>query len=101
MNPPNILGTSADAKAARFGALADPARVAIVERLRASERCACDLGPDLGLGPSLLSYHLRVLREAGLVDRRRRGRRVEYRLAAKGVGALLDDVRAIGSGVAV
>lgn len=40
----------------------------------------CELSPALGMAPNLLSYHLRVLREAGLVEGTRRGRRVEYRV---------------------
>ena len=41
----------------------------------------CDLQQALEIAPNLLSYHLRVLREAGLVEGTRRGRWVDYRLA--------------------
>jgi ArsR family transcriptional regulator len=61
-----------------FGALADPARVAILRELRPGQTCVCELAPRLGMAPNLLSYHLRVLREAGLVEGARRGRRIEY-----------------------
>lgn len=65
---------------AAFDALADPARLAIVRRLRQGTTCVCELAPDLGMAPSLLSYHLRILREAGLVEGTKRGRRVDYRV---------------------
>ncbi|MBT8478535.1 MAG: metalloregulator ArsR/SmtB family transcription factor [Gemmatimonadetes bacterium] len=45
------------------------------------ERCVCDLQASLDLGQSLLSHHLRVLREAGLVRSRRDGRWVHYQLS--------------------
>jgi ArsR family transcriptional regulator len=63
-----------------FGALADPARLAILRELRPGRTCVCELVPRLGMAPNLLSYHLRVLREAGLVTGVRRGRRIEYRV---------------------
>ena len=78
MNRSTILERSTDT-ALRFGALADPARLAILDRLRGGTRCVCELREDLGLASNLLSYHLRILRRAGLVSGTRRGRRVEYR----------------------
>lgn len=63
-----------------FGALGDPARLAVLRELQGGTRCVCELGPKLGMAPNLLSYHLRILREAGLVEGARRGRRVEYRV---------------------
>ncbi|HEX6230551.1 MAG TPA: metalloregulator ArsR/SmtB family transcription factor [Actinomycetota bacterium] len=81
--------------ALRFGALADPARLAIVDRLRAGTRCVCDLRDDLGLASNLLSYHLRILRRAGLVRGTRRGRRVEYRLVADALEAVRRDFEAL------
>ncbi len=68
-----------------FQALGDENRLRIVEALRRGERCVCELQDDLGLGQSLLSHHLRTLREAGLVRARREGRWAHYSLA---VGSL-------------
>lgn len=62
-------------------ALADENRLRIVEALREGERCVCELQEDLGLGQSLLSHHLRALRESGLVLDRREGRWVHYSLS--------------------
>jgi ArsR family transcriptional regulator len=64
----------------RLKALSDPNRLRIVDRLRAGERCVCDLTSALDEGQSLLSFHLRVLKEAGLVSDRREGRWAFYTL---------------------
>ena len=75
--------------AARFKALADPTRVAIVNRLSsADEVCVCDLTDACGLSQPTISHHLRILREAGLVDFSRRGTWAYYRLVPETVGAL-------------
>jgi ArsR family transcriptional regulator len=63
-----------------FQSLADENRLRIIEVLQDGERCVCDLQSSLNLGQSLLSHHLRVLREAGLVRSRREGRWVHYAL---------------------
>jgi len=61
-------------------ALADEARVEIVARLLDGEKCVCDLTDALETGQSRLSYHLRVLKDAGLVTDRREGRWSYYTL---------------------
>jgi ArsR family transcriptional regulator len=61
-------------------ALADEARVEIVVRLLDGEKCVCDLQDALDAGQSRLSYHLKVLKEAGLVTDRREGRWSYYTL---------------------
>src|SRR6185295_18140741 len=78
----------AERLAARFKALADPARVEIVNRLAgANEVCVCRL--DIGLSQPTVSHHLRVLREAGLVEvARKRGTWVHYRLVPDAVAEL-------------
>ena len=62
-------------------ALADQARVEIIARLLHGEKCVCDLTDALGTGQSRLSYHLKVLKDAGLVTVRREGRWAYYTLA--------------------
>jgi ArsR family transcriptional regulator len=74
--------------ATAFAALGDEIRLAVVRMLAEGERCVCELQEEFDVAASLLSYHLRVLREAGLVESRRRGRWVDYRLAAGGLAAL-------------
>ena len=61
-------------------ALADPLRLDVVQALAGGERCVCDLVADLNLAQSRLSFHLKVMREAGLIEAREEGRWVYYRL---------------------
>lgn len=64
-----------------LGALADPARLAIVRQLAADGAvCACDVAPAAGLSQPTISHHLRVLREAGVVRGERRGTWIWYAL---------------------
>ena len=65
---------SLDAVAHRFHALSDPTRLELLGRLRHGERCVCDLMDVLDAAQSRLSFHLRVLKDAGLVSDRRDGR---------------------------
>ena len=75
--------------AARFKALADPTRVAIVNRLAAADEvCVCDLNAALELSQPTVSHHLRVLREAGLVESSRRGTWAFYRLVPEAIEQL-------------
>ena len=86
---PPLPRADADALAARFKALADPARVAIVNRLAAAEEvCVCDLNAALELSQPTVSHHLRVLREAGLVESSRRGTWAFYRLVPEAIEQL-------------
>jgi len=79
----------ADDLAARFKALADPTRVAIVNRLSAAaEVCVCDLTAAFDLSQPTISHHLRVLRDAGLVESSRRGTWAFYRLVPTAVQQL-------------
>lgn len=72
-----------------FKALADKHRVKIVNLLsHASDRgvCACDFVPTLGLGQPAVSYHLKQLLDAGLIERERRGSFHHYRLIPGALG---------------
>jgi ArsR family transcriptional regulator len=64
-----------------FSALSDPIRLRILDELGGCKTCVCDLQQTVDIAPNLLSYHLRVLREVGLVVATRRGRWVDYELA--------------------
>jgi ArsR family transcriptional regulator len=63
-----------------FHALSDATRLSILEMLRDGERCVCELQEELDAAQSRLSFHLRVLKEAGLVTDRREGRWSHYRI---------------------
>ncbi|MEB3166558.1 MAG: metalloregulator ArsR/SmtB family transcription factor [Cyanobacteriota bacterium] len=69
-------------------ALADPIRLQVVDTLAQGERCVCELTAELGLAQSKLSFHLKVLRQAGLVAARQQGRWIYYRLEPGGLSAL-------------
>jgi ArsR family transcriptional regulator len=69
-----------DLLTARFKALSDPLRLRILDRLRGGERCVCELTDALDAGQSLLSFHLKTLKDAGLVTDRRDGRWMHYAL---------------------
>jgi ArsR family transcriptional regulator len=71
-NPENCL--------AGFHALSDPLRAHVIERLRTQEMCVCDLCEELDVSQSKLSFHLRVLKDAGLVKARPQGRWTYYSL---------------------
>ena len=57
-----------------FHALSDETRLEIIELLRKGERCVCELTDSLDAAQSRLSFHLRVLRDAGIVRDRKDGR---------------------------
>jgi ArsR family transcriptional regulator len=65
-----------------FHALSDQTRLSILERLRRGERCVCELTDALDAAQSRLSFHLRVLKDAGLVTDRREGRWMYYTIDA-------------------
>lgn len=88
MDPSRTAVESRTGLADGFSAMGDPARLAILAALRDGTQCVCELVPRLGLAQNLLSYHMRILREAGLVRGARRGRRIEYAIEDGGVQAL-------------
>ena len=90
---PPLAPAEREALAARFKALADPARVAIVNRLAAADEvCVCDLNGVLDLAQPTVSHHLRVLREAGLVESSRRGTWAFYRLVPGAIEQLRESL---------
>jgi ArsR family transcriptional regulator len=98
----SVLATSADVtelrakQATLFQALSDPRRLEILERLRGGEQCVCNLQDACGgMGQSLLSFHLKTLRDAGLVASRREGRWMHYRITPDGLTAAHDAIAAL------
>jgi ArsR family transcriptional regulator len=71
-----------------FHALSDETRLRILEMLRSGEHCVCDLTGALGAQQSRLSFHLRTLKEAGLVNDRRAGRWSYYALRPEALGMM-------------
>jgi len=81
--------------ARRFHALSDETRLEIVQLLSHGERCVCELQNVLDAAQSRLSFHLKTLKDAGLVSDRREGRWVYYALNREA----LDDIADFASGV--
>lgn len=84
--------STADTRAllARFQAVSEETRFRVVQLLADGERCVCELQDDLGAAQSRLSFHLKKLKDAGVVSDRRDGRWVYYSL----VPEALDEMRA-------
>ena len=84
-----------------FAALADPARLRILAVLADAGRCVCDIRTAVPIAANLLSYHLRVLREAGLIEGARRGRWIDYRLCGKAAETIAAAVAVGGFSAAI
>jgi ArsR family transcriptional regulator len=83
----------AERLAAVLKAIADPSRLRLLSLIKAQpdcECCVCNLTEPLGLTQPTVSHHLRVLREAGLVEREQRGSWAYYRIADDQLALLRD-----------
>jgi len=82
-----------DAQAQVFKALTHPARIAILEILRDGEHCVCHMEAYLGFRQSYISQQLSVLREANIVQDRRDGWNIFYRVVNTQIYDVLDAVQ--------
>lgn len=80
-----------------FHALSDETRLAVVQLLGDGERCVCDLQMALNVAQSRLSFHLKVLKEAGLVTDRKDGRWSYYTLVPDALTEAHDIVHTLAS----
>lgn len=87
-----------DRPASWFHALSDPTRLEIVVLLSHGERCVCELQEALAAAQSRLSFHLGVLKDAGVVTDRREGRWVYYALNRDALDGIADFARAVKPG---
>lgn len=88
---PALDRTTAQGIAEVLRAVADPARLQLISLLQSAahgEACVCDLVAPLGLSQPTVSHHLKVLLDAGIVTRRRRGTWAYYRLVPERLSAL-------------
>ena len=92
---PVKVATDSELARSLLKALADPVRLQIIEALAAGERCVCELTTDLGLAQSRLSFHLKVLKDCGLLEDRQSGRWVYYRLRPEAIQGLQDWLSAL------
>jgi ArsR family transcriptional regulator, arsenate/arsenite/antimonite-responsive transcriptional repressor len=90
LGAPGLSDDQAQATARLFKALADPARVKIVNLLATSPEpvCVCELTEPLGLRQPTVSHHLKKLLDAGLLDREQRGTWAYYSLRRDALGGL-------------
>lgn len=95
--PPLLQGpldqTDADRLAQALRTIADPARLRLLSLIQAQpdgEACVCHLTDPLGLTQPTVSHHLKVLLDAGLVARERRGSWAYYRVVPETLGVLRD-----------
>ena len=86
----NDTTTQNDALLLRFQAVAEGTRLRIIQLLTGGERCVCELQADLGAAQSRLSFHLKKLKDAGVISDRRSGRWIYYSL----VPEVLEEMRA-------
>jgi ArsR family transcriptional regulator len=92
-----LTKSKAEKLAEAFKAIADPARLRLLSFIAAqpsAEACVCYLMKPLGLSQPTVSHHLKVLYEAGLLDRERRGTWVYYRIVSEQLAALRDALAA-------
>ena len=89
---PDITGEQAQTLAAIFKALADPHRVRIVNLLAnaAEPVCVCEFMPQLGLAQGTVSFHLKKLLSAGLLEREQRGTWAYYSLKRDALDRMAD-----------
>jgi ArsR family transcriptional regulator len=80
---------------ALFHALSDETRLALLDRLKEGEQCVCELTDAMNAAQSRLSFHLKVLKDAGLVEDRREGRWMYYSLSAQAIEELEELVNAL------
>jgi ArsR family transcriptional regulator len=90
--------TPKHAAARWFHALSDETRLQIVELLSHGERCVCELQDTLDAAQSRLSFHLKTLKDAGLVTDRRDGRWMYYALDADALDQISAFAKAVKPG---
>ena len=89
---------NAEKLARSLRAIADPARLRLISMVAAhdgQEACVCDLTEPLGLGQSTVSHHLKVLVDAGILTRDKRGTWAYYRLVPGALDALAGLLRTV------
>jgi len=90
LDKPALSDEQAEATAAIFQALGDPARVKIINLVASAEEpvCQCELTPALELSQSTVSHHVKKLTDAGLLEREQRSKWAYYSLSAEAIERL-------------
>ena len=82
-------------KVAVFKALADPTRLKILECIKDGEKCICEVIPYTGKSQPNVSQHLKVLKNAGIVDERKEGTRTILNVSNNNIYAIIDKAKNI------
>jgi ArsR family transcriptional regulator len=77
-------------------ALADPTRIRILEVLAEGERCACEIPGKVKKSQPNVSLHLKILRDAGILNSRKEGNKIFYSVAGQSVVRLLEEIKKMG-----
>ena len=80
-----------------FAALGDPVRGRLIRELAGGSRCTCDLTEPLRLSQPTISYHLRILKEAGIIEALPVGRFTHYRLRPEALAAAIEELVRLGA----
>lgn len=78
-----------------FKALADATRLKILECVRDGEKCICEIIPYTGKSQPNVSQHLKVLKNAGIVDERKDGTRIMIKISNEEIYNIVDKVKRI------
>lgn len=87
-----VVDVEQDRRTTILKALAEPVRWRIVQRLAQEELCGCHLVDDLDIAQPLVSHHLKVLREAGIVESERFKQWLYYRIVPDALATLADEL---------
>src|SRR5512136_742334 len=79
-------------KAKIFKALSDPARLTIIDFLRDGEKCVCEIVPHVKLIQPVVSRHLKILKDAGMIKGRKDGNRRLYSITEQQVFRVIDSL---------
>jgi ArsR family transcriptional regulator len=79
-------------KAKVFNALSDPVRLEIIDFLRGGEKCVCEIVPHVDLIQPVVSRHLKILKDCGLLKHRKQGNRRLYSVADPRIFEIIDAV---------
>jgi ArsR family transcriptional regulator len=90
MNP--VIKSENKFKSKIFNALSDPARLEILEFLRNGEECVCEIIPHLGLIQPVVSRHLKILKDCGIVRYRKEGNKRLYSITDPKIYKVIDAV---------
>jgi DNA-binding transcriptional ArsR family regulator len=87
---PNSISNSIRFKSTVFYALSDSIRLEIVNYLRQGEKCVCEIVPQLNLIQPLVSRHLKILKDVGIVKCRKDGTKRMYAIVDMGIFDVID-----------